>query len=356
MNKKLILIAAALIAIVGALVFSFAGNPKQFSDIKADHWAFEAVKEMSVTGIISGYPDGTFKPQRKVSYGEFIKMAVMAAEAAGDSEKARKGEHWAVPYYETGLNNFYFSDWDIDKKLLDCHIPRKDMALIASGIMGNVKVSDYGNYSEILSSIHDIDEKHSHEFYIVKAYATGVLSGYPDGSFKPEGTLTRAEAASVVLRLKNMINDDGSDNDANIDDEVEDSGGDSRLSNENESIYRDDINDLVAVEKSPLDAPKGTVVFMMFDYSKNTEKRHAELLKVLNEYFPNEAKEMHKTLIKFASRSVSGNEQGIRKQYFGNYPVLMEHYPDTVGIYVYPIGYTNDYWKVKPGQVYEGFI
>jgi hypothetical protein len=79
-------------------------------------------------------------------------------------------------------------------------IPRQHMALIVSKIINKDEkaVKDYGN---ILSSISDVDINNRYEFEIITAYGKGVLSGYPDGTFIPEGTLTRAESASVIQRL-----------------------------------------------------------------------------------------------------------------------------------------------------------
>ena len=72
------------------------------------------------------------------------------------------------------------------------------MALIISAILGDVKIN---NYDEIQSGIADVDFKTIYEYDITKAYALGIITGYPDGTFKPENTLTRAESAVVIERL-----------------------------------------------------------------------------------------------------------------------------------------------------------
>lgn len=63
----------AIFALVAFTVVSFA-NP--FSDVKFNHWAYDAVNQLSTKGIITGYPDGTFKGTKAVTRYD---MAVIIA-------------------------------------------------------------------------------------------------------------------------------------------------------------------------------------------------------------------------------------------------------------------------------------
>lgn len=49
-----------------------------FSDVPADHWASGYVNFATEMGIINGYPDGTFLPDQKISYGEYVTMLARA--------------------------------------------------------------------------------------------------------------------------------------------------------------------------------------------------------------------------------------------------------------------------------------
>ena len=42
-----------------------------FSDVKADAWYYDAVMELADEGILKGYQDGTFRPDRKITRAEF---------------------------------------------------------------------------------------------------------------------------------------------------------------------------------------------------------------------------------------------------------------------------------------------
>lgn len=186
-----ILVAAALV--LGSAAASYGTG---YSDIKVSNWAYGAVAAMSDKSIVKGYPDGSFKPGNTVTYGEFIKMALIA-DSGQDAGNASSG-HWALNYYNKALEQNYFTNYDISKGQLSDSITRSDMALIISSILGDVKIE---NYDEIQKGIKDITYQTKHEYDITKAYASGILTGYTDSTFRPNQTLTRAESATVIYRL-----------------------------------------------------------------------------------------------------------------------------------------------------------
>lgn len=49
-----------------------------FSDVAAEHWASGYINFCTELGIINGYPDGTFKPEQTINYGEYVTMLVRA--------------------------------------------------------------------------------------------------------------------------------------------------------------------------------------------------------------------------------------------------------------------------------------
>ncbi|MBR0599201.1 S-layer homology domain-containing protein [Sinanaerobacter chloroacetimidivorans] len=180
------------------LFTSIAASGADYPDVKSSNWAYEAVSAMSEKAIIQGYLNGSFQPGKTVTYGEFIKMALIAGTGQDVGNAAPGSEHWAMNYYNKALELKYFTSHDIDKSQLKYEITRGDMALIISSILGDVKIE---NYDEIQKGIKDITYQTKHEYDITKAYATGILTGYTDKTFRPEKTLTRAESATVIYRL-----------------------------------------------------------------------------------------------------------------------------------------------------------
>ncbi len=191
--KKVIAAALTIIMISGTGITAYGAG---YSDIKSTNWAYEAVNTMSDKAVIKGYPNGSFKPSNTVTYGEFIKMALIAAtgEDAGNAESG----NWATAYYNKALELGYYTKADITKDDLNEKITRAHMALIISAILGDVKID---NYDEIQKGITDITYQTEYEYDITKSYAKGILTGYTDDTFRPEKTLTRAESAMVIYRL-----------------------------------------------------------------------------------------------------------------------------------------------------------
>ncbi len=359
MKKKFLRIGILSLAVVLILGFGISFSSEEaagFNDLGKDHWAYESIMEMHKSGIIAGYPDGSFRPEREVNYGEFIKMVAVATKATRHKEESR-GKHWALPFYYGCLNNFFFTEWDIKEKQLDYSIPRKDMALIVSGAIGDsVKLSEYGDYTEILAGIIDINQKHPREYHIAKAYATGVLSGYPDGTFRPEGVLTRAEASSVIRKLTELLEPAQKALPENMPEKESTSGSDDTTEKAKiPSVFADDIYDLVAIRENPHGYPDGSVQYIMFDYDENTSARLKELEKILKERHPDFGAELFDDFTTFVAKPVSYGGFGLRKRYFGDIPLYMDHNYNMASINILPAGHTDPYWGIEPGQIEEYF-
>ncbi|MEG2200525.1 MAG: S-layer homology domain-containing protein, partial [Anaerovorax sp.] len=221
--KKMIAISLTGVMLMGSasmVVSADSAEGKAYSDVKSTNWAYESIEAISQKGLIQGYPDGKFKPSGTLSYGEFIKMVLLADHSRKDKSSndnwkdpgnavdetgklavdpnTGNKKHWAQNYYDEALKRHYFLPTQIGVSQLAGQISRGDMALVISSALGEVKIE---RYDEIQSAIQDVTSKTKHEYDIIKAYATGVLTGYGDHTFRPEATLTRAESATVLWRL-----------------------------------------------------------------------------------------------------------------------------------------------------------
>jgi len=74
-----------------------------FTDVPKDHWAFAYVEAGKDLGIVNGYPDGTFKPDKPVKFEELCKMLVAAK---GESPAAGK---WPLNYVRKALDLGFFN-------------------------------------------------------------------------------------------------------------------------------------------------------------------------------------------------------------------------------------------------------
>jgi hypothetical protein len=132
-----------------------------------------------------------------------------------------KSGHWATNYYNEALKQGYFTEADITTSQLNHGIPRSDMGLIIGSLISkginfdqikkdggefSFKVGDkrilYDDAEKMADDLlTDIDSKTKYRDQIILAYLNGILTGYPDNTFRPAQTLTRAEAAAVIHRI-----------------------------------------------------------------------------------------------------------------------------------------------------------
>lgn len=87
--KKSLVSTPTTAMVIGAAGTTFAAaNP--FSDVPADHWAYDAVTQLVADGVIEGYGNSTFKGDRSITRYEMAQMVAkaMAKQNVGGTDKA----------------------------------------------------------------------------------------------------------------------------------------------------------------------------------------------------------------------------------------------------------------------------
>ena len=200
-------------ALLAALLLCTAAAAAGYPDVSDTHWAGKQIAYLQ--DEIKGYPDGTFQPENTVTRGEFLTL--FARIAFPDEWKQQSGEDWWKPAYEVckahellnGITNISEA------------MPRYEIASIlgrfCSGWDGvNESAAPDGrlviNWEEQRLESPDAQplfsdtEKYERVSNSLQTCANqGLMNGYPDGSFKPEKGVTRAEAAAILARLKAQL-------------------------------------------------------------------------------------------------------------------------------------------------------
>ena len=130
--KRFVSVLLALAMICSMVVFASATT--KFTDIEG-HWGQKYIEHWTELGVINGYPDGTFRPDQKVTRAEVSKILTVAYRMSTDVE-------------ETKFSDVAKAEWF---------------------------------YS-----------------YVQACAARSIVDGYPDGTFKPNGNITRSEAVKMV--------------------------------------------------------------------------------------------------------------------------------------------------------------
>lgn len=183
-----------------------------FRDCSTSHWAYPYVNSMKNSGIISGYPDGNFYPDRTVNREEFVKMVVLASGLYSESYTCDFSDvfqnQWYYNYIASANYSKIINGINEETFGVGQGITREDTAVIFCRVLNIFDVVNYDN--DILSDgAQSFNDSHDMSDYAAQSISIladmNILNGFEDGSFMPQQYLSRAEAAKIVFMFKEHI-------------------------------------------------------------------------------------------------------------------------------------------------------
>ncbi len=200
-----------LIGFLTVLLLSAAVSAAEYSDVSDAHWANEQI--VYLQDEITGYPDGTFRPEKTVSRAEFLTL--FARIAFPDEWKQAEGDEWWKAAYDVCTSHRLLDDTAGSRSEA---MPRGEIAALldrfCSGWGGVHERADAANQLNINWTEKRMESPERQPLWpdaaeygnsVLVCANQGLLTGYPDGSFKPEKGVTRAEAAAILARLKAQL-------------------------------------------------------------------------------------------------------------------------------------------------------
>ncbi len=178
-----------------------------FSDVQIMDWHYPYVQAMVSNGLISGYIDGAFVPAGMLTQGEFLTL-IARTFYPGVLSYSADGKHWASNAYNAAVTQgiVWADDFlKVDANTLGATIDRKTVCVLFDRVMTYVchtKPLDTRVYLNQVKDIYSIDEAYRDS--VLQAYARGITSGYTDGYFRPDRTLTRAEVCVMLTRAAGL--------------------------------------------------------------------------------------------------------------------------------------------------------
>ncbi len=145
-------------------------------------------------GYISGYPNGTFRPASSVSRAEAATMLakfVVVNKPVKASVKDLPADRWYSESMKTLISAGLLSGYEDGTVRPDRTMTRAEM--IALIVRMKSLASQPATYT-------DLSVGHWAYQMIGSAQAAGIVSGYPDGSFKPDQEVSRAEMVAMINR------------------------------------------------------------------------------------------------------------------------------------------------------------
>ena len=173
-----------------------ANQPKYFD--MQEHWGKPFFETLIDKGIISGYEDGSVRPDNEITRNEAVKIIVSALGLSPadnfvlDFADNDDIDDWARGYVQTAVNRGVLSGYEDNTFRPRQSISRQELVVLVARAFNmppqgaEITFSDGGTIADwALDSI-------------ASAVKLGIISGYDDGEFKPTRPVTRAEASKII--------------------------------------------------------------------------------------------------------------------------------------------------------------
>ncbi|ANS76981.1 hypothetical protein AWM70_22315 [Paenibacillus yonginensis] len=178
MKKEIVALSMSMLLLAAPL--TVAANETRFNDVPATHWSYSAIQWGVDNGIITGYPNGSYKPDQNVTQSEFLAMLLKAYKA--DLAAPTQGESWDAPY----LSYARLNNWTL---VSETNKP------VNRGQIAKLLVNASGKNFNVNDSIHYLLDE-------------GLSNGKTDRSiigYKGNDLLSRAEAIAFILNVRKKL-------------------------------------------------------------------------------------------------------------------------------------------------------
>ncbi|MED4567983.1 S-layer homology domain-containing protein [Brevibacillus agri] len=170
-----------------------------------NHWARNDILLMNQLGLLKGYPDGTIKPERTITRAEYAALLERVLKMTSSVPQ---------PVDTAVFMDVKPSDWFFGP--VSSLVVRKNInpVIYSEGFFfpnEAIPREEIANWTAIdvpetsLQQVMFKDENAiKYPTDVKKVAAAGLLKGFPDGTFRPSGNTTRAEAATIIVRFLKM--------------------------------------------------------------------------------------------------------------------------------------------------------
>ena len=180
-------------------------TPFPFTDVPESRWSYPYIQQLYDAGVVSGTSATTFEPTANVTRAQFVTM--LAGLQGADVSAYTSGKFadvpadaWYAPYVNWAAENGVVYGVSDTAFAPDAEISRQDMAAMLYRYAGQFGIQlGTGNPAITFTDEADIAD---YALPAVEALQrAGVISGMPDGSFRPRDTATREQACVMLCLL-----------------------------------------------------------------------------------------------------------------------------------------------------------
>lgn len=163
------------------------------------HWAASTISKWIDQGLIKGYEDNTVRPDNPVTRAEFVSMVNRAWGISNDGYSSVfqdvAKDQWNYSDIAAAYNLGYISGSSPKAFEPDTTITREQAAVMIAQLL----TLEADSQDNILSELEDYEQLADWSRpYVETVFAQGILKGYPDQTFRPTRSVTRAEAMVII--------------------------------------------------------------------------------------------------------------------------------------------------------------
>ncbi len=190
---------AVVVELDGFSNYTVLGTPKTFGDIKG-HWAQADIELLAARGLVQGRAAGKFAPGAPVTRAE---MAALLVRLTGAKEVTPAQPTftdvapgaWYYSAIETAVRAGLFKGYTDGSFQPDATLTREQLAALAVRLTGAATGTTQLPFADRADIAPWAEEA------VAAAYAQGLLRGVSDTEFAPQMSVTRAQAAALMVRL-----------------------------------------------------------------------------------------------------------------------------------------------------------
>ncbi len=181
-------------------------NETGYTDVKTSQWYYEYVLEAKEKGLMNGMGDGTFRPDDTLTRAQLVKAlanydgAELPETAKSDFTDVADGE-WYTPAIVWAAENGYVNGMGGGTFHPDETVTREQICTILSRYFAK-KQADYP-ITERTFTDEDTISAYALE-HVRYCAGIGLIAGMGDGTFAPQAGTTRAQAATILVRMSQL--------------------------------------------------------------------------------------------------------------------------------------------------------
>ncbi len=179
-----------------------------FVDLDSVEWAKEAISALYAKGIISGRTERTFEPNDTVLREEFVKLLTSTFNLNLVSDEMAFSDvdenEWYYKYVNCAYASGIAKGFSDDMFGIGQNITRQDLCVMIENALNLCEINPDETYEEKVFT----DENEIADYAkdaVARMQRLGVVNGYTDGSFNPNGTATRAESAKIMYLISAYV-------------------------------------------------------------------------------------------------------------------------------------------------------